>query len=334
MKNGISVIIVLLLLVSLFKGCLEKKDSLELSTHPTGWMDKTSENFHGTVILSKSMSLNSCETCHGDNTAGTVPTAELQTFCFKCHALYPHPQNFADPSSPTSHDKFIATVSLWNIVECRTCHGDDYAGKGWDNKNCNACHTQPGGPEACNTCHGSNENSAPPVDMAKNTSTNFLGVGAHQSHLVGDTWSVNTQNCFHCHVVPVNYDDPGHVDNVPLPAEVVFSAFASDSGNTNPVWNRSSFSCSDVYCHGAFVFRRDESANPWAYVDSIMVGNNPNLIWNAVGAGQALCGTCHSLPPQGHNQNFTQCSQCHSNVVNPNLEIINKDLHINGKADL
>jgi len=317
MKNRISVIIVLLLLISLFKGCLEKKDSLELSTHPTGWMDKTSENFHGTVILSKSMSLNSCETCHGDNTAGTVPTAELQTFCFKCHALYPHPQNFVDPSSPTSHDKFIATVSLWNIVECRTCHGDDYAGKGWDNKNCNACHTQPGGPEACNTCHGSNENSAPPVDMAKNTSTTFPGVGAHQSHLVGDTWSKNTQNCYHCHVVPVNYDDPGHVDNVPLPAEVVFSEFASDSGNTSPIWNRSSFSCSDVYCHGAF-----------------SLGNNKKVTWNAVGVGEATCGSCHGLPPATNHPQNTQCNICHGRVVDANFNIIDKTLHINGKAEL
>ena len=71
----------------------------------------------------------------------------------------------------------------WDISVCQSCHGADYAGEGFEQKNCLTCHDQPDGPEACQTCHGDAENSAPPRGLLGQTSTSEIVVGAHQAHL-------------------------------------------------------------------------------------------------------------------------------------------------------
>jgi hypothetical protein len=177
-------------------------------------------------------------------------------------------------------------------------------------------------------------NAAPPKDLADNTSTDNISVGAHQTHLIDTTYANSFVNdCSHCHTVPQNLLDAGHIDNVPLPAEVSFSMFASHSSYNSPQWDHGAATCSNVYCHGAFSFSKEESDNAYAYADSVIVGNNPTLIWNSVGTNQDDCGTCHGLPPKGHLQ-VSSCSACHSKVVDADFNIINKQLHINGKKDL
>ena len=74
-------------------------------------------------------------------------------------------------------------------------------------------------------------------------------------------------------------------------------------------------------------------SNPFAYTDSVMVGKNPIIIWNAVGSRQTVCGTCHKLPPTGHTT-ATTCNGCHPRVVDQDFNIIDKNLHINGKIDV
>jgi ferredoxin len=62
------------------------------------------------------------------------------------------------------------------------------------------------------------------------------------------------------------------------------------------------------------------------------------MVWTQAGQGKAACGTCHALPPAastGHPAVPTglSCSACHPSVVTQSLAIIDKALHINGKAD-
>ena len=260
-------------------------------------------------------------------------TSNISCFASGCHDAYPHPQGFADVASENSHNKFIADVLNWDILSCQQCHGEDYAGNGFAEKNCLTCHTQPDGPEDCSTCHGTAINPAPPVDLAKRTSNALREIGAHQEHLQGDTWSTfDGISCNSCHNVPRNYSDEGHIDNTPG-AEIAFNSLATNGGQLHPMWSRANASCATVYCHGTFEFRKAESEFPWAYTEDVMTGNDPELFWNSVGTGQAFCGTCHGLPPQGHIPAQT-CEGCHNSVVDKNFNIINKYLHINGQVDV
>ena len=300
--------------------------------HSDEYVNAASEAFHGLDIANAlKFDISSCTACHGNDYEGKG--YEVKN-CRTCHEIYPHAEGFANPSSDNFHSKHIATEELWDISGCRSCHGEDYSGSGYTEKNCLTCHTQDDGPEACNTCHGNALNSAPPKDLADNSSTDMISVGAHQAHLIDTTYATSfVNNCTYCHIEPQNLMDAGHIDNVPLPAEVHFSLFASDSSENSTEWDHNSATCSDVYCHGAFSFSKDESDNDFAYADSVIVGNNPTMIWNSVGTGQDDCGTCHDLPPKGHIA-VSSCNGCHPRVVDANYNIIDKQLHINGKKDV
>jgi predicted CxxxxCH...CXXCH cytochrome family protein len=145
-----------------------------------------------------------------------------------------------------------------------------------------------------------------------------------------------TPECSQCHTVPRTHQAPGHVDDAPpIQAEINFKLLATHNGRVTPVWNAEAATCSDVYCHGGFTFRQDESAFPWAYTDAVMTGNNPTLTWTDVGSGAADCGTCHDLPPAGHiDAAASECVDCHGRVVDANLTIIDRGKHINGKVEV
>jgi hypothetical protein len=291
-----------------------------------------SDNFHGKYIADVlAWDKTKCATCHGSDFSGEgYPDKNCRT----CHTYYPHPQGFISEASDDFHGEFIGESQNWDLTGCQTCHGSDYAGNGYDGKSCVTCHTETNGPEACNTCHGSEMNAAPPEDLAGNTSTDVVTVGAHQAHLTGDTWTTFHEiSCSTCHVMPTNYSDPGHVNDGTPNAEVVFDNFATNDGKLETNWSHDTATCSNSYCHGAFSFSKDASSNQFAYADSVIVGNNRDMIWNSVGSGQADCGTCHGLPPTGHAA-YPACSTCHGSVVDANNNIIDKTKHINGQIDV
>jgi hypothetical protein len=65
-----------------------------------------------------------------------------------------------------------------------------------------------------------------------------------------------------------------------------------------------------------------------------MVGRNFPARWTG-GSAEAACGTCHALPPTGHTDaEITECSACHSDVMNSNGTIKDKMRHINGKINV
>jgi predicted CxxxxCH...CXXCH cytochrome family protein len=221
-----------------------------------------------------------------------------------------HPEGFADPTSENFHT-FAIRDAGWQLADCRSCHGTDYAG-GVSGPSCLTCH--PNTPADCSTCHGSPGSPAPPPDLSDNDSSDIRGVGAHQTHLT-ESAIARAMACSECHVVPTTLEDPGHTDS-PLPAELTFGSLAR-TGAVVPVWDGTS--CSIVYCHGSFPG-----------------GNQRAPDWTEVGTGQAACGTCHETPPPaaaGHPQ-ILQCAFCHPRVADDNLNILNKALHINGGVEL
>ncbi len=133
-----------------------------------------------------------------------------------------------------------------------------------------------------------------------------------------------------CHVDVDQFGDPNHING---DANIEFTPIATNWGKLTPVYNSNSYSCSDVYCHGNFTLKRNESANQNIYSDSVMSGNNPVMDWTVVGKGLSACGTCHGLPPKGHIQR-PDCASCHYTVVDKNNNIIGKDKHINGFVDV
>jgi predicted CxxxxCH...CXXCH cytochrome family protein len=300
--------------------------------HPSTWLDKDSEPFHGDVV--DSLGTKVCEDCHGADLSGGISGVA----CSDCHSLFPHPSGWANPNSPNFHGVYISEDN-WSLSSCTGCHGADYEG-GSSGVSCTTCHAQTGGPEACNTCHGnfagpvSNiSNWAPPEDLEKETATTAKGVGAHQTHLnTMDLAAVNELGCTQCHAQLSGFDDPNHITGT---VQLEWNPLATDSGRVTPVWSESNATCANVYCHGNFEFTRASSPYPWAYTDSAMTGNNPTLEWTKVGTGQAACGTCHELPPAGHfPQELKDCYVCHGTVVDQDLNIIDKTKHINGKIDL
>ncbi len=249
-----------------------------------------------------------------------------------------HKTGILDQGSPDFHGNLVRENN-WDLALCQSCHAADYSG-GITGASCLTCHTQTNGPEACNTCHGDFQDStriAPPEDTHKNITTDSVGVGAHVSHLYENELGHQIE-CSTCHIVPDKYSDPGHIDTG-LPAEITFGNLAVHNIAVNPVYNYPAATCSEVYCHGDWAFLKDSSDYQFIYVDSMIVGNAFSPIWNKVDGTQALCGTCHDLPPQGHQNaggdpNATTCSGCHIDIVDANGNIIDQTKHINGEKNV
>lgn len=256
-----------------------------------------------------------------------------------------HSPGWSDPASPNFHGKAIAG-SNWDMRQCRTCHGQTYAG-GAVGVSCLTCHTKAAGPENCTTCHGGT-NAAPPKDLEGNTATTARGVGAHQTHLVGPRELSSTQvNCSDCHHVPASVYVPGHVDS-PLPVEVVISsplAKTPTGGITPaPAYDPTTARCNNTFCHGNWRLPKQGTNAAFAYADTAtaMTGNNYAPVWNA-GQPESACGTCHgstttqgpSIVPKGHNYSaINGCVGCHTGVIDATGKIIDQTKHMNGQVNV
>ncbi len=233
-----------------------------------------------------------------------------------------HGVGFADPASSNFHSTYIQSKN-YNIQQCQQCHGSNYAG-GTSGKSCLTCHTKQGGPENCTLCHGS-VNAAPPKDLSGNTNPTVRGVGAHQKHLLSSFGAAVA--CTECHNVPSRVTDPGHITNS-LHAAVRFDS-TSNIFRSNAAYDAANITCTNTYCHGNFK------------------GGNQNrtMVWTDTSAAAVACGTCHgdatkatlaekAFPVSGHPSiGLLKCYQCHGNVVDSTMAIINPSRHINGKID-
>ncbi len=193
--------------------------------HSEEWLNQESNSFHGKYVEAANWSVQECQSCHGSNFGG----GSTGVSCYKCHDAFPHKSGWVDVSSANFHGQNIRAAH-WSMAECKACHGDDYRG-GKVGVSCYLCHTSEGGPEACNVCHGSANNAAPPKDLSGNLETSAIGVGAHQKHLA------LFGSCSVCHIMPSSFSDSTHIDNTPH-AEVLASWG----------WDRNTATCANA-CH-------------------------------------------------------------------------------------
>ncbi len=240
-----------------------------------------------------------------------------------------HKSGIIDPTSPDFHGNIIAGTN-WDMKQCQQCHAANYSG-GTAEASCYDCHTQPGGPEACNTCHGDFANPvriAPPRALNKSIETTYPGVGAHTNHLYENNLGKEII-CVTCHTFPTSFYAESHI-SVDNKAEINFGELAIHNG-VIPSYSFADNKCSNTYCHGNFVFYRDSSTYAFAYTAPTMEGNNVSPKWNQVDGSQAACGTCHGLPPTGHvPAAINTCVNCHPGVVDNQGNIIDQTKHING----
>ena len=155
------------------------------------------------------------------------------------------------------------------------------------------------GPAACNGCHGSADNAAPPRSAGGETATTARAVGAHQSHVRAGPMR-GAIACEECHPARPGVSTPGHANGK---VDVAFGALASRGAAAT--W--SGATCA-VYCHGATLSGGSVVAPTWTRVDGT----------------QAACGSCHGLPPTTLSGGgvhpavpggVTACAACHPQTV-------------------
>jgi predicted CxxxxCH...CXXCH cytochrome family protein len=163
---------------------------------------------------------------------------------------------------------------------------------------------------ACDSCHGSGGESAPPVDVSGSSSTSSRGVGAHRSHLGTSSWHKDIQ-CTECHTVPTSTTSVGHLDS-PLPAELTWGTLAQ-----NTQWD--GVACSNNYCHGS----------------TLSGGTVTSPRWTDVSGSASQCGSCHGAPPPPPHTTNTNCGACHQSMTGAtDLTITDPSLHINGSVEV
>ena len=328
----------------LFHACSEPQEAPtgvqnEVSVHGEGWLDPSSPNFHGTLLAKQGYNTGDCRPCHGNQyDGGTAGVA-----CYTCHASYPHPAS-GWVSGSSSHYVYLKSNN-YDLPSCQPCHGQDY-GLVKVNNSCLTCHPQQGGPEACNTCHGNSgrdaadlRNAAPPEGLDGETGSTTPAVGAHQTHLAYFKHLPARDICQECHVVPANFTDASHIDDNSR-AELSFNGplgnLKTEGGTRVPqvVYDLNSHTCSNSYCHGNWGLRKSQAGdNGFAFAAEVMTGNPAVPNWSD--PSSTSCGSCHGLPPTGHNPfPITACMNCHSGVVNGFGVITDSTKHMNGKVNV
>ncbi|MEB2311448.1 MAG: CxxxxCH/CxxCH domain-containing protein [Sorangiineae bacterium] len=237
-----------------------------------------------------------------------------------------------EPAAPRPSPAWTRTGAP---LDCDSCHGLPPAAPHPQMQRCSLCHGEVVGPDdhsiisrgrhvdgvvdvsaptACNACHGSSANDAPPRGVGGETATSMMAVGAHQAHLVS-SGRARAVPCGECHVVPSGWRAPGHLDS-PRPAELTFSGVAVAWGAAPTL---DGATCRNTYCHGEHFVAGHASG-----------GALTRPLWTTVDGTQAACGTCHGLPPPApHPANADDCATCHENL-DSNLDFIRPELHVDG----
>ncbi len=98
--------------------CAKLQTPLESKSHPHGWTEKASPEFHANKVIA--IGTVSCISCHGNN------LGENDSFCVKCHSeqttpvCYPHPPEWMRFSDPKNHAAFV--VAHEGNLTCNHCH--------------------------------------------------------------------------------------------------------------------------------------------------------------------------------------------------------------------
>jgi hypothetical protein len=309
----------------------------KVSVHGVGWNAPASTNFHGAILAAKKFDASECRQCHGNQYDGGI----VEVSCKTCHKSFPHPAT-GWITGANSHIAFLKQ-NAYDLGSCQGCHGQNYGMVKIDNS-CLTCHTKQGGPEACNTCHGNSgadptdlKNSAPPRGLNGETSVTSPAVGAHQAHLDYYPSASLAGTCQECHALPQNFAAATHID-ADGKAELLFGAlakFITEDGSRvpNAAYNAANNTCAGSYCHGNWGLLKSKSRYSFIYAADKIEGLNAAPKWTD--AATVACGTCHGLPPAGHNPfAITACNICHPTVIDNTGKIFDKTKHINGKVNV
>ena len=138
--------------------------------------------------------------------------------------------------------------------------------------------------------------------------------------------------------MPDALDSPGHLGEdfraeVPLAGPTTTTPSGGGLLEPRAVWDDGAATCRDSYCHGNWALPKALSERQWMYSDELMTGNDATPRWDDPGSG--ACGSCHGLPPVGHDEAaLHECVDCHGTVVNGDGEIIDPSRHVDGMIDL
>lgn len=250
--------------------------------------------------------------------------------CGACHA---------SPGGPVDTSAWHPAVAAG--VQCALCHPGFTNASVNRNVHVNAAVdlTRPDMMTNCAACHGDVSRvlppgtpavvkAAPPDDRNGSSSTAQRGVGAHQRHLLPGIDAISGPvACGECHVVP---SDLAHVGPfASTPATVTWGALASANGATPalvpPPPGSTSFTCSNVYCHGG---------GPGLPLGG---GTLTSPTWNPPSV--VTCGACHALPGGTTDTSAwhpaiaagSDCGLCHSGYTRVS---VNPLVHVNGIVDV
>jgi len=230
--------------------------------------------------------------CHGARSPAWT-TADAGLGCNSCHLAppaLPHPQ----------------------VAACALCHPASANGQVARGSHVNG-RVDVMQPTACNGCHGSAVNDAPPRDLSGSADPTRVGVGAHQAHLVGRGLA-RVVSCDECHEVPATVDAGTHLDGV---TQVRFVGVArSNLANA-------------TYTNGACANACHDVAH---LVGGPGGGQQVTPRWTTVDGSQRQCDSCHGAPPPLPHPARTDCGACHLNAL-PDGGFARPELHVNGRVE-
>jgi predicted CxxxxCH...CXXCH cytochrome family protein len=248
--------------------------------------------------------------CHGafkNGAAATVTWAQDITLgCTSCHGAPPggnHPQN----------------------TSCGNCHG------GYTSTSVNKTNHMNGALDVsltCTSCHGNASQTAtassplyaaPPVDVA-GLSAGGIRIGAHQTHLVGKTYT-SGMACQNCHASVGSYTTT-HSDGV---IQVAFTGASNAnlrSGTYTAGSGSTAATCASTWCHAVKSSSGSSSG-----------GTMQTPSWTG---SVTACTACHGTPPSTGQHTRSEhvnagCGACHSGYSS---SAVNKTLHVNGTRDV
>ncbi len=251
-----------------------------------------------------------------------------------------HVLGFADPRSPDFHARYLRDSSApgfahWapmldpnhrdstgRVDACGLCHDGaptrpaGATGSARNAPACTSCHDRPGGPLACNTCHGSATAVYPPRDPCLYPATAGEG-GAHARHLAASALHQTQFTCATCHpnrdpqglgyaTVASFAAGTGHADGV---KDVAFDTTSPLVGTTAS-YNLDTQTCT-VGCHNHG-------------------GNRAMPVWSDT--THMTCNDCHTAPPANHPPG--ECVRCHVEPNATGTALTPGRLHLNGMRNV
>ena len=217
-----------------------------------------------------------------------------------------HPPGFALADNPASHLAVLRAAGFAPLLDpsrddaCARCHGVEPEQGGA--VACSTCH--PKSVNACDTCHGANDDPRPRKSPCGEGSTRPSPVGAHAAHSeTSRRPQLPGVPCASCHDVPDSVGAPGHLADGSPGAEVRFSP----TQNPNAVWDPTTQTCAGVACHA-----------------------DKEQTWTRTASVSNRCDTCHGNPPEDHAND--RCETCHAGAfANGRLRA---DRHIDGRLEV